>query len=438
MTTPLTTRRQFVHTVLGASVPVVLPRLAAFRDDGLERVLAASDFVRHRSAASVAADEDYWFEIQQAFTVDRSIINLNNGGVSPSPRVVQDAMRRYLEYSNQAPVYTMWQVLEPQIESVRRRLAAAFGCDPEELAITRNASEALEICQLGLDLQPGDEVLTTDQDYPRMLTTWDQRARREGIVVKKLSFPDPPPSMDYLVDLFAKAITPRTRVIHFCHITNLSGQIFPVREICQLARSHGIEAIVDGAHAFAHFPFQRDQLDCDYYGTSLHKWLLAPHGTGFLYVRRSKIEKLWPLMAAPAEMKANIRKFEEIGTHPAANHNAIAEALTFHEGIGPERKAARLRYLRDRWMKRLEGQPRVKLYTSYDPAQSCGLANVGIEGLDPAKIAAYLWEKKRIIVTAIGHPACPGLRVTPNVYTTLQEVDTFAEAMEGVIRNGLA
>jgi selenocysteine lyase/cysteine desulfurase len=143
-------------------------------------------------------------------------------------------------------------------------------------------------------------------------------------------------------------------------------------------------------------------------------------------------------MAAPAEMKANIRKFEEIGTHPAANHNAIAEALTFHEGIGPERKAARLRYLRDRWMKRLEGQPRVKLYTSYDPAQSCGLANVGIEGLDPAKIAAYLWEKKRIIVTAIGHPACPGLRVTPNVYTTLQEVDTFAEAMEGVIRNGLA
>jgi isopenicillin-N epimerase len=438
MTTPLTTRRQFVHTVLGASVPVVLPRLAAFRDDGLERVLAASEFVRHRSAASVAADEDYWFEIQQAFTVDRSIINLNNGGVSPSPRVVQDAMRRYLEYSNQAPVYTMWQVLEPQIESVRRRLAAAFGCDPEELAITRNASEALEICQLGLDLQPGDEVLTTDQDYPRMLTTWDQRARREGIVVKKLFFPDPPPSMDYLVDLFAKAITPRTRVIHFCHITNLSGQIFPVREICQLARSHGIEAIVDGAHAFAHFPFQRDQLDCDYYGTSLHKWLLAPHGTGFLYVRRSKIEKLWPLMAAPAEMKANIRKFEEIGTHPAANHNAIAEALTFHEGIGPERKAARLRYLRDRWMKRLEGQPRVKLYTSYDPAQSCGLANVGIEGLDPAKIAAYLWEKKRIIVTAIGHPACPGLRVTPNVYTTLQEVDTFAEAMEGVIRNGLA
>ncbi|MBI2071570.1 MAG: aminotransferase class V-fold PLP-dependent enzyme [Gemmatimonadetes bacterium] len=398
----------------------------------------ATGFLGNRSAEEVAADEDYWFEIQQAFTVDRSIVNLNNGGVSPSPRIVQDAMRRYLEYSNQAPVYTMWQVLEPQIESVRRRLAAAFGCDAEEMAITRNASEALEICQLGLDLKPGDEVLTTDHDYPRMLTTWEQRVRRDGIVLKKVPFPAPPPSLDYLVDLFAKGITPKTRVIHFCHITNLSGQIFPVKEICQLARSRGIEAIVDGAHAFAHFPFQRDDLACDYYGTSLHKWLLAPHGTGFLYVRQAQIDKLWPMMAAPAEMNGNIRKFEEIGTHPAANHNAIAEALTFHQGIGAERKAARLRYLRDRWMKRLDGQPRVKLHTSYDPAQSCGLANVEIEGLEPAKIAGHLWEKKRIIVTAIGHPACNGLRITPNVYTTLDEVDTFVAAMEGIIRNGLA
>ena len=434
----MSTRRHFVQSVFAAALPVGMPQRPALRDDGIQRILEATGFLGNRSMEDVAADEDYWFEIQQAFTVDRSIVNLNNGGVSPSPRIVQDAMRRYLEYSNQAPVYTMWQVLEPQIESVRRRLAAAFGCDTEEMAITRNASEALEICQLGLDLKPGDEVLTTDQDYGRMLTTWDQRVRRDGIVVKKLSFPAPPPSLDYLADLFAKGITPRTRVIHFCHITNLSGQIFPVREICQLARSRGIEAIVDGAHAFAHFPFQRDDLDCDFYGTSLHKWLLAPHGTGFLYVRKAKIEKLWPLMAAPAEWNGNIRKFEEIGTHPAANHNAIAEALTFHEGIGAERKAARLRYLRDRWMKRLDGQPRVKLHTSYDPAQSCGLANVEIEGLDPGKIAGYLWEKRRIIVTPIGHPACTGLRVTPNVYTTLDEVDTFVAAMEAVIKNGLA
>ncbi|GIW53385.1 MAG: isopenicillin-N epimerase [Gemmatimonadales bacterium] len=428
------TRREFVRSFLGLSAPFALPQL---RNDALERVFDAASYVSHRSPEEVAADEDYWFEIQQAFTVDRSIINLNNGGVSPSPRVVQDAMRRYLEYSNQAPVYTMWRVLEPQIESVRQRLARAFGCDPEEMAITRNASEALEICQLGLDLEPGDEVITTDQDYPRMITTWEQRVRRDGIVLKKVSFPDPPPSMQYLVEIFERAITPRTKVIHFCHITNLSGQIFPVRELCRMARERGIEAIVDGAHAFAHFPFSRDELDCDYYGTSLHKWLLAPHGTGFLYVRRSKIRNLWPLMAAPEKMDGDIRKFEEIGTHPAANHNAIAEALTFHEGIGPERKAARLRYLRDRWMKRLDGQRGVKLYTSYDPAQSCGLANIGIEGIDPVKLTDYLWEKHRILVTPITHPACTGIRVTANVYTTLQEIDRFAEAVEGVIKNGL-
>jgi selenocysteine lyase/cysteine desulfurase len=331
----------------------------------------------------------------------------------------------------------MWSHLEPEVEGVRIRLARAFGCDTEEMAITRNASEALEICQMGLDLQPGDEVLTTGQDYPRMLTTWEQRVRRDGIVVKKVSFPAPPPSMQYLADQIESGITPRTKVILFCHVTNLSGQIFPVKEICQLARDRGIETIVDGAHAFAHFPFQRDDLECDYYGTSLHKWLLAPHGTGFLYVKRDKIEKLWPLMAAPESMNDNIRKFEEIGTHPAANHNAIGEALTFHNGIGAERKIARLRYLRDRWMRRLEDQPGVVLHTSFDPAMSGGLANVGLEGVEPGQLSSHLWRTQKIIVTPIGHEACKGIRVTPNVYTTLDEVDRFSEAMEDVIRNGI-
>lgn len=424
------TRREFLNSMFGTAA-VTIP---ALRSDGIERILSATSFVADRGPEAVARDEDFWLEIQQAFTVDRSLVNLNNGGVSPSPKTVQDAMRRFLDYSNQAPVYTMWRILEPQVEGVRTRLARSFGCDPEEMAITRNASEALEICQFGMDLEPGDEILTTDQDYGRMLTTWDQRVRREGLTIKKVSFPTPPPSMQFLVDMFEDAITSRTRVIHFCHITNLSGQIFPVRQICQMARARGIETIVDGAHAYAQFPFTRDELDCDHYGTSLHKWLLAPHGTGFLYVRREKIEKLWPLMAAPDSMKGNIRKFEEIGTHPAANHNAIAEALTFHNGIGGERKAARLRYLRDRWMKRLEGQPGVNLNTSFDPAMSCGLANVGVEGMKPGKITSELWKTGHIIVTPIGHPACTGIRVTPNVYTTLEEVDRFSEAMEKIIK----
>jgi len=426
------TRRRFLETMVAAGTGI-----PALKDDGLDRLRGLVQRADGRLPADVARDEDFWLGIQQAFTLDRTLINLNNGGVSPSPRVVQEAMRRYLEYSNTAPVYTMWQVLEPEIEAVRRRLAASFGCDPEEMAITRNASEALEIVQLGLPLERGDEVLTTNQDYPRMLTTWHQRERREGIVVKEISFPVPPPSQDDLADRIERAITPKTKVIHCCHITNLTGQIFPVKRICQLGRARGIEVIVDGAHAYAHFPFTRAELDCDYYGTSLHKWLLAPHGTGFLYVRKAKIERVWPMMAAPPEMNANIRKFEEIGTHPAANHNAIAEALTFHEGIGAERKAARLRYLFQRWAKRLEKLPKVKILTPYDPAQSCGLASVAVEGMDVNKLVAYLWDKHRIIVTPIVHKEFSCVRVTPNVYTTTAEIDRFGDVMEEVIGKGL-
>ena len=289
------TRRSFFKGLVGTGTTAV----AWFRNDSIERVYAADRSSGSRDPEVVASDEDFWFQIQQAFTLDRTHINLNNGGVCPSPRVVQDAMRRYLEFSNQAPVHNMWRILEPEVEAVRRRLAGSFGCDPEELAITRNASEALEICQLGLDLKAGDEVLTTNQDYPRMLTTWRQREKRDGIVLKLISFPVPLKDPNELAERFEKAITPKTKVILLCHITNLTGQIFPVKRICQMGRQRGIEVIVDGAHAYAHFPFKHADLDCDYYGTSLHKWLLAPIGTGFLYVRKSKIAKLWPLMAAP-------------------------------------------------------------------------------------------------------------------------------------------
>ncbi|HSE37731.1 MAG TPA: aminotransferase class V-fold PLP-dependent enzyme [Blastocatellia bacterium] len=429
------TRRSFLRSVGSATT---MASLASLREGGIERILGASRSAGATSPDKIAADEDFWREIQQAFTVDRSLINLNNGGVSPSPRVVQDAMRRYLEFSNSAPTITMWQVLEPEIESVRRRLAAAFGCDTEEMAITRNASEALEICIFGLDLKPGDEVLTTNQDYPRMLTSWRQRERRDGITLKTISFPVPPPSMDDLYQRFERAVTPKTKVILVCHITNLTGQIFPIKRICQMGRERGIEVIVDGAHAFAHFPFKHADLDCDYYGTSLHKWLLAPHGTGFLYVRKSKIGKLWPLMAADKKQDNDIRKFEEIGTHPAANNNAISEALTFHEGIGSDRKAARLRYLKERWTRRLETIKGVRILTPYDPQQSCGLANFSIEGIDHGKLGAHLWERYRIITTPIGHEEFKGIRITPSVYTTLSDIDTFCTAVEKAIRSGLA
>jgi len=427
------TRRAFFHATGTAGIAA----FASFAPDGLSRIKTAGRRVENVAPVDAAMDESYWREIQQAFTLDRTIINLNNGGCSPSPRVVHEAFKRYLDISNQAPVYHMWQILEPNIESVRRRLASEFGCDAEELAITRNASEALQIAQLGINLKPGDEVVTTNQDYGRMLTTWDQRVRRDGISLKKISFPVPPPSMDDLAARLLGAITPATKVLHFCHITNLTGQIFPVKKICDDARRRGIKTIVDGAHAFAQFPFKQADLGCDYYGTSLHKWLLAPIGTGFLYVRRENIAGLWPLQPAAASQTDNIRKFEEIGTHPAANHNAIVEALNFHEGIGAERKAARLRYLRDRWASRLARQPKFKIHTSMDPAQSCAIANVQIVGVPTAKVVSRLWDRWRIIATPIVHEEFEGLRVTPNVYTTLEEIDTFAAAMEQIAASGV-
>jgi selenocysteine lyase/cysteine desulfurase len=422
------TRRGFLQTAGAASA------LATFRPDALARVTAASAAVADRPPSEVAADESYWREIQQSFTLDRTLINLNNGYTCPSPRVVHEAYKRYLDESNQAPIYYMWNMLEPNVEQVRRKLAAEAGCEPEELAITRNASEALQICQLGIDLKPGDHVVTTNQDYGRMLDTWDQRAARDGIKVTKISFPVPTTNIGELRTRIEQAITPQTKVIHFCHITNLTGQLFPVRDISLMARSRGIKTIVDGAHAFAHFPYKLSDLECDFYGTSLHKWLLAPVGTGFLYVRRENIERLWPLTPPPAAKMKDIRKFEEVGTHPAASHNAIAEALVFHQAIGIERKSARLRYLTDRWAKRLEKNPRVKILSSREPNQAWGLANVSLDGMKAPQAYDFLWSKYRIITAAINHAEYNGLRVTPNVYTTLEEIDTFSEAIETLLK----
>ncbi|MFO0830596.1 MAG: aminotransferase class V-fold PLP-dependent enzyme [Phycisphaerales bacterium] len=390
----------------------------------------------------VAADEDFWAPIQRAFTIDRSVINLNNGGVSPAPVMVQEAQRRHLEHANTAPPpIALWKDQEPAREHVRTRLARGWGVDPEEVALTRNSSESLQTCQFGLNLGRGDEVLTTTVDYPRMITAFRQRERREGLVLKQISVPIPCEDPSQIVRLFREAVTPRTRLILMSHIVNITGQIMPVRDVVEMARgvNGGIPVVVDGAHAMAHFEYRIPDLGCDYYGVSLHKWLFAPHGTGLLYVRREKVRGLWPLMASPPEMDDNIRKFEEIGTHPLAQTLAIAEALTFHETIGGARKEARLRYLKDRWARRLRAHPsgRVRLHTSLDARFSCGIGTVQVDGVDTDMLQDYLWAKRGILTTPIKHHEFEGIRVTPSVYTTVGEVDRFCEEVEKVIEGGL-
>ncbi|WP_439642874.1 aminotransferase class V-fold PLP-dependent enzyme [Gemmatimonas sp.] len=448
-------RRLFVSALAGATaLPVVTsPR---FAPGAIRRLIDAADVARSRGArlldpdaiawrgtaaedAAFAADEDFWEPIQRAFDLDRTWINLNNGGCSPAPSHVMAQLERDLRFSNELPVIQMWQTLEPRIEIVRRELAREFGCDTEEMAITRNASEALLTLIHGIDLKAGDEVLLSNQNYGRMMNGWKQRARRQGIVVKEISFPVPCTTPQQIVDAFAAGITDRTRVIEITHITNLTGQILPVKEIIQMARARNIDVFVDGAHAFAQFPFTRDELGVDFYGTSLHKWLLAPIGTGFLYVRRNRIADIWPLYAENDGQTKDIRKFEEIGTHPAANHNAVSVSLAFHRAIGVGRKSARLMYLRDRWAKRLlaEGQGRVKVLTPLDSKWGGGLGFFNVEGIEPTKLGGWLMSNHRVVQTPIVHPEFKGIRVTPNVYTTLDEIDRFAELVLTAIHKGI-
>ncbi len=403
---------------------------------GAEAILVAGFLNRayaHVSAEDVASDESYWKKIREAYGHDPTILNLNNGGVAPAPAAVLEAEIEAIRYSNQLPSYRMWHDLEPKIEDVRKTLARMWNADPECIAITRNASESLQIAQFGIDLQPGDEVLTTSQDYPRMITTWQQRARREKIVLKQMDFSVPVNDQGDLVRLFEQGITPRTRVIHISQVGFMTGQMFPVKEVCALARRRGITSIVDGAHAFAHVPFQFSDLDCDFYGASLHKWLSAPIGTGMLYVRKDRIEKHWALMAAPPSMDKDIRKFEEIGTHPAAMHNATLQALEFHEQIGAERKFARLRYLKNRWGERLSKVGGAKMLVNLDANQSGAFATIHFDTIAPGKLGDELLSKYNIFVTPIVTPFLNGIRVSANVYTSTAEIDRFCDAVEAVV-----
>lgn len=399
-------------------------------DHALSLVREANPRVAGLAPGQVADDEAYWMRIRQAFSLDANHVNLNSGSVSPAPRVVSDAMQRYWTLTNMSPSYYVDELLYPEVELVRKRVAKVIAADPETIALTRNTSESLQIAQLGLPLSRGDEIVSTTQDYPRMITAWQQRERRDGVVLKLVKFPVPPSGMTDLYDRVMSAVTPRTKVIHICHITYTTGQIFPVKRICDEARRRGITTIVDGGHSFAHFPFTIADLGCDIYGSSLHKWLCAPVGNGLLYVRKELIPRIWPLLAAPPAQDNDIRKFEAIGTYPIALRVALSDAVTFHEEIGGERKAARLRYLRDRWMDAVADVPGVEILTPRDPAQSCAIGGVRLKTMGAQALTDTLQKRWRIHVRprfVEGEFEC--IRVTPNVFTALDEIDLFSEAI---------
>jgi selenocysteine lyase/cysteine desulfurase len=378
----------------------------------------------------LAPEEDFWYYIQQSFTTPSNLINLNNGGVSPAPKVVQEAMKSNYDFSNEAPSYNMWRLLDGGRETLRASLAELAGASPKEIAINRNTTEGLETIIFGLSLKRGDEVVACRQDYPNMINAWKQRELREGIKIVWVNLELPSEDEDYLVRQYVTAFTSRTRVVHLTHIINWNGQILPVRKIADEAARRGIQVVVDGAHSLAHIQFKIPDLGADYFASSLHKWLYAPIGCGLLYVKRDRIRELYPLFASDNPLKDDIRKFEHLGTRPFYIEQAITKAIGFHEIIGAERKEKRLHYLKNYWMERVKDIPKVALHTSPDPKWGCAIGLLSVKGEANGELERYLLEQYRIHTTTIKVDGLQGVRLAPNVYTSIKNLDLLVEAVE--------
>ena len=393
---------------------------------------AASQKISALSPQAAAADEDYWSVIQQSYTVNSNLIILNNGGVSPSPRIVQEAVERYNKLSNEGPSYYMWRILDQGREPLRQKLAVLSGCSPEEIAINRNATEALNTVIYGLDLKAGDEVIGTKQDYPNMIQAWRQRALREGIVYTQISFDFPIENDDEIVAAFEKAITPKTKILHLTHIINWIGQILPVKKIAQMGHRRGLEVIVDGAHSFGLLDFKIPDLECDYFGTSLHKFLSAPIGSGMLWIKKDKIEKIWPLTCNDKPRSADIRKFETLGTRSFPIEQGIGEAVNFQNAIGSKRKEERIRYLKNYWAGKVKDIPKVKIHTSFKPEYSCAICGVTVDGMTPGELDNALFTNYKIHTVGIVWENISCVRITPHVYTKIQDLDKLVLAIEEI------
>ena len=376
-----------------------------------------------------ASDENLWMSIQQAYTVSPNIINLNNGGVSPQPLIVQDAVDRYYRYSNEAPSYYMWRILDQGREPLRAKLADLASCSPEEVAVNRNATEALDTIIFGIKLQEGDAVVLSKQDYPNMISAYKQRALRDGVQLNWVNLDLRMENDDEIIARYMEAVTPNTKAMHITQVINWTGQILPAQKLCAEAKKRGITTVVDGAHAFAHINSNISEIGCDYYGTSLHKWLSAPFGTGMIYVKKENIADLWPLIPDHDPTRDDIRKFENLGTRSFANEQAIGHAIDFHNAIGAERKQARLQYLKTYWVNKVKDHPNIRINTPLSPAYSCALANVAIEGIAPIDLNNRLFRDYKIHASPVVWENIEGVRITPHVYTKLKDLDKLADAL---------
>ena len=420
-------RRSFLaHAGTALTLPAFLDRARA---EGIEE---NNRQIKGLSPRQVAENEDYWAWIKNEYTVSPNLLNLNNGGVCPQPKSVQEAHIRFYQYCNEAPSYYMWRVLDQGREALRDKLAELAGCDAEELAINRNATEGLNTIIFGLNLKAGDEVILTKQDYPNMINAWKQREKRDGIKLVWLNLELPKENDEYFVEKFVSAFTPKTRVVHITHLINWVGQVQPVRKIADEAHKRGIEVIVDGAHTFAHLDYKIPELGCDYFATSLHKWLCAPFGSGLMYVKKDKIKNVWALLSNPEPDGTDIRKFESLGTRSFASEMAIGTAVDFHNAIGSARKFERLHYLQRYWTDQARQMPGVTIHTPKDPKYSGAIALISVEGMKPAEVDSALFNKAKIHTVAIIVENISGVRITPHVYTSLKDLDRLGKTLDSI------
>ena len=430
----MTDRRAFIRNIGGLAGGIPLLSLAQPLIAGIPGLDNTKNLLTPPESGS---DEDFWGWVRESYTMSPNIINLNNGGVSPQPKVVQDALERYNKIANEGPSYYMWNTLGDGRESIRMKLADMAGCSSEEIAINRNTTEAMNTVIFGLNLKAGDEVIVAKQDYPNLLNAWKQREKRDGIKLVWLSFQFPMENEDDIVSTYENAITPKTKIIMLMHMINYVGQILPAKKITQMAHSHGVEVMLDAAHTFAHIDYKIPDLECDYFGTSLHKWLCAPFGTGMLYIKKEKIKDIWALLSDNQPDGDNIRKFESLGTRSFPIELSISHAIDFHQVIGIQRKEARLRYLKNYWVEKVNQNPKIRMYTSLKPEFSCGLAAFGIEGIKPGDITTRLMNKYKIHTTSMVIDNVEAVRITPHVFTTTYELDRLVTGILDIAENGI-
>ena len=397
---------------------------------GLSSLAAIFDEKKNISAAELAADDAFWKKIREQYILKPEYINLENGYYNFTPQPILEKFIEHIRYVNREGSYYMRTVQFENKKRIAGKLAALLGCPANEVVITRNTTESLDLVISGQDWKAGDEAVMAIQDYGAMLDMFEQVSKRYGVVLKKISVPNHPSSDEEIVSLYEQAITPKTKLLMVCHMINITGQILPVRKICDMAHKKGVEVLVDGAHAVAHFQYNIPDLDCDYYGASLHKWLSVPLGAGLLYVKKEKIAKLWPLLGDGNTDMSDIARINHIGTHPVHTDLAIEDSIDYYHMIGGERKEKRMRFLQQYWTSKVRNVPNIILNTPADEKRSCGIANVGIKGITPGDLAKRLLSEHKVFTVAIDGANVHGCRITPNVYTTLEELDAFVAALK--------